>query len=209
LVGAASLAPSGDQWLHEIKHDGIRLIAPKEDKRIKLYSRPGNDLTHRFPLMVEALARLRSRSCILDGEAVACDLILPYYVHDPNTSLPPDLRRYDPEVNQTVVRSIGKFDITTLVNYLPKSLLVVRGRKDFITRDVATRGGTSRMTRECQVRFCERLGVKFPGPTRQTRSFGDIGSMSRLPESEHGWAIYEYTPFCNGPCPYRKPKAAD
>jgi hypothetical protein len=30
-----------------------------------------------------------------------------------------------------------------------------------------SRGGTSRMTRECQVRFCEGLGVKFPGPTRQ------------------------------------------
>ena len=29
-------------------------------------------------------------------------------------------------------------------------------------------GGTSRMTRECQVRFCERLGVQFPGPTRHS-----------------------------------------
>jgi len=29
--------------------------------------------------------------------------------------------------------------------------------------------GTSRMTRECQVRICERLGVKFPGPTRHSR----------------------------------------
>ncbi len=29
--------------------------------------------------------------------------------------------------------------------------------------------GTSRMTRECQVRICERLGVKYPGPTRQSR----------------------------------------
>ena len=27
-------------------------------------------------------------------------------------------------------------------------------------------GGTSRMMREYQVRICERLGVKFPGPTR-------------------------------------------
>ena len=36
-------------------------------------ARPGNDLTSRFPLIVEALARLRSRSCIIDGEAVACD----------------------------------------------------------------------------------------------------------------------------------------
>ena len=40
---------------------------------MKLYSRPGNDLTDRFPLIVETMARLRSRSCILDGEAVACD----------------------------------------------------------------------------------------------------------------------------------------
>ena len=40
---------------------------------MKLYSRPGNDLTGRFPLIVEALGRLRSRSCIIDGEAVACD----------------------------------------------------------------------------------------------------------------------------------------
>jgi bifunctional non-homologous end joining protein LigD len=39
---------------------------------VKLYSRPGNDLTKRFPLIVEAMARLRAESCIIDGEAVAC-----------------------------------------------------------------------------------------------------------------------------------------
>jgi bifunctional non-homologous end joining protein LigD len=59
-------------WLHEIKHDGFRVIARKEGKQIKLYSRTGNDLTYRFPLIVEALAKLRARSCIIDGEAVAC-----------------------------------------------------------------------------------------------------------------------------------------
>ena len=64
--------PSGEQWLHEIKHDGFRVIARKDGKRVKLYSRPGNDLTYRFPLIVEAVAKLRSRSCIIDGEAVAC-----------------------------------------------------------------------------------------------------------------------------------------
>ena len=64
--------PSGPMWLHEIKHDGFRVIGRKDDKRVKLYSRAGNDLTKRFPLIVEALARLRSRSCIIDGEAVAC-----------------------------------------------------------------------------------------------------------------------------------------
>jgi bifunctional non-homologous end joining protein LigD len=64
--------PSGSQWLHEIRHDGFRIIARKIDRRVRLYSRPGNDFTRRFPLIVEALARLRSRSCIIDGEAVAC-----------------------------------------------------------------------------------------------------------------------------------------
>jgi ATP-dependent DNA ligase len=68
----ASQPPSGEQWLHEIKHDGFRVIARKDGNRVRLYSRPGNDLTYRFPLIVEALAKLRARSCIVDGEAVAC-----------------------------------------------------------------------------------------------------------------------------------------
>jgi bifunctional non-homologous end joining protein LigD len=65
--------PSSSEWLHEIKHDGFRVIARKNGAQVRLYSRPGNDLTYRFPLIVETLSRLRSRSCIIDGEAVACD----------------------------------------------------------------------------------------------------------------------------------------
>jgi bifunctional non-homologous end joining protein LigD len=65
--------PSGNLWLHEIKHDGFRVIARKDGDRVRLHSRPGNDMTRRFPLIAEAIARLRSRSCIIDGEAVACD----------------------------------------------------------------------------------------------------------------------------------------
>jgi bifunctional non-homologous end joining protein LigD len=55
-----------------MKHDGFRFIARKTDKRVELYSRPGNDLTVRFPLVAAAIARLRPRSCIIDDEAVAC-----------------------------------------------------------------------------------------------------------------------------------------
>jgi hypothetical protein len=39
---------------------------------VRLYSRPWQHLTDRFPLIIEALAKLRSRSCIIDGEAVCC-----------------------------------------------------------------------------------------------------------------------------------------
>ena len=71
LPTSAPQPPSGDAWVHEIKHDGFRIIARKNGEQVRLYSRPGNDLTKRFPLIVEAMARLRSRSCIIDGEAVA------------------------------------------------------------------------------------------------------------------------------------------
>jgi ATP-dependent DNA ligase len=72
LPTSAPRPPSGELWLHEIKHDGFRVIARKDSDRVRLYSRPGNDLTKRFPLIVESLARLRPRSCVIDGEAVAC-----------------------------------------------------------------------------------------------------------------------------------------
>jgi bifunctional non-homologous end joining protein LigD len=62
LPTKADTPPSGGLWFHEIKHDGFRVIARKEGDRIRLYSRPGNDLTDRFALIVEALTRLRSRS---------------------------------------------------------------------------------------------------------------------------------------------------
>jgi len=34
-------------------HDGFRIIARKKGAQVRLYSRPGNDLTRRFPLIVE------------------------------------------------------------------------------------------------------------------------------------------------------------
>jgi ATP-dependent DNA ligase len=49
----------------------FRVIARKNGERVRLYIRPGNDLTGRFPLIVEAVARLRAGSCIIDGEAVS------------------------------------------------------------------------------------------------------------------------------------------
>jgi bifunctional non-homologous end joining protein LigD len=62
LPSGAKTPPSGEAWLHEIKHDGFRIIARKSGERVRLYSRPGNDLTRRFPLIVDAIARLRARS---------------------------------------------------------------------------------------------------------------------------------------------------
>src|SRR5215471_14493253 len=64
--------PSGPLWLHEIKHDGLRVIARKDGERVRLYGQLGDDLTQLFPQLAEAVAELPS-SCTIDGEAVVCD----------------------------------------------------------------------------------------------------------------------------------------
>ena len=68
----APVAPSGHQWLHEIKHDGFRIIARNDGRGVRLYGLRGEDLTQRYPLIVETMARLPS-FCTIDGEAIACD----------------------------------------------------------------------------------------------------------------------------------------
>jgi ATP-dependent DNA ligase len=61
-VHRAAPSDTDSQWLHEIKHDGFRIIARKDGERVRLYSRPGNDMTGRFRLIAKALTGLRSRS---------------------------------------------------------------------------------------------------------------------------------------------------
>ena len=60
----------GPQWVHEIKHDGYRLIARKRDGRVRLFTRRGYDWTARYPLIHEAVAAIPAGSVVLDGEAV-------------------------------------------------------------------------------------------------------------------------------------------
>jgi hypothetical protein len=55
------------------------------------------------------------------------------------------------------------------------------GVRRFSGRRQPSCDGTSRMMREYQVRFCERLGVKFPGPTRQRPPRGHCSSESARP----------------------------
>ena len=52
----AQIPPTGGLWLHEIKHEGFRIIARKDGDRVRLYTRNGHDFTHRFSLIVDAVA---------------------------------------------------------------------------------------------------------------------------------------------------------
>jgi bifunctional non-homologous end joining protein LigD len=73
LPRPAKQPPAGPDWIHEIKHDGFRIIAQRDAAGVRLVTRKGFDLADRFILAATAIAGLPARSCVIDGEAIACD----------------------------------------------------------------------------------------------------------------------------------------
>src|SRR5262245_59472741 len=69
LPSPADHPPSGPAWVHEIKHDGFRLMARPDC--VWLFTRNGVDWSQRFPLIAEAVGALPVKSFLVDGEAVA------------------------------------------------------------------------------------------------------------------------------------------
>ena len=62
--------PAGPDWIHEIKHDGYRLIVQRDGERVRLWTRNGHDWSDRFPWIAEAALKTRQERFVLDGEAV-------------------------------------------------------------------------------------------------------------------------------------------
>jgi bifunctional non-homologous end joining protein LigD len=73
LPTKADTLPSGGVWIHEIKHDGFRMLVRRDAAGVRLFTRNGHDWTGRFPLIARAALSLKAASCLIDGEAVACD----------------------------------------------------------------------------------------------------------------------------------------
>jgi bifunctional non-homologous end joining protein LigD len=68
----ASKPPAGPGWVHEIKHDGYRLVVRGASPLVRLFTRRGFDWTGRYPAIAGAAAKLAARSFTIDGEAVVC-----------------------------------------------------------------------------------------------------------------------------------------
>jgi ATP-dependent DNA ligase len=62
--------PTGPDWVHEIKHDGYRMIVRKEGESVRLYSRNAIDWSGRLPAIAQSAALLKAKSFTIDGEAV-------------------------------------------------------------------------------------------------------------------------------------------
>jgi bifunctional non-homologous end joining protein LigD len=118
LPSPAEQPPSGSNWIHEIKHDGFRLMARRDPVGIRLITSTGNDWTNRYPFVVEAVNQLKVRSCLIDGEVVcgvAAFQLLRHRRNEPKAILyafdllelnGADLRREPIEVRKATLASI-------------------------------------------------------------------------------------------------------
>ena len=71
LATLVKTAPSGDEWLHEIKFDGYRIGCRVRNGLVTLWSRNGKDWTAAFPEVVHAVEQLKLRDALLDGEVAS------------------------------------------------------------------------------------------------------------------------------------------
>jgi ATP-dependent DNA ligase len=69
LPSKAARPPSGPLWVHEIKHDGYRLMVRRDGARLRCFTRNGHDWASRFPAIVDAALRIKAQSFLIDGEA--------------------------------------------------------------------------------------------------------------------------------------------
>src|SRR5215207_1798523 len=67
----AEKVPAGEGWIHELKHDGFRILAFKDSDTVRLWSRNGRDWSAEFVASTDAMQALPFKRVMLDGEAVA------------------------------------------------------------------------------------------------------------------------------------------
>jgi bifunctional non-homologous end joining protein LigD len=65
--------PAGDEWLHELKFDGYRMLCHLKPGGVRFWSRNKKDWTHKFPHLGKAIKEFPASVAILDGEVVAVD----------------------------------------------------------------------------------------------------------------------------------------
>jgi DNA ligase D-like protein (predicted ligase) len=65
--------PSGQGWIHEIKHDGYRTLIVIDGRKVKAFSRHGRDWTGPYRRVVEAASKLLCKTALIDGELIVQD----------------------------------------------------------------------------------------------------------------------------------------
>jgi bifunctional non-homologous end joining protein LigD len=73
LATLVSEPPTGDEWLHELKFDGYRMLCHLNRGKVHFWSRNGKDWTEKFSSVAKAVKTISAATAILDGEIVIVD----------------------------------------------------------------------------------------------------------------------------------------
>ena len=161
--------PSGEEWLHELKFDGYRLLCHLHRKQVRLWTRNQKDWTAKFPTVAKALRALKVQSAILDGEVVALD---------------PNGRASFQRLQQSINKNSGAglifhaFDVIYLEGFsLTKVPLVDRKRALAELLLPLGEGGT--------LRYSDHVEGNGPQFFKQACEYGIEGIVSKLADSTY------------------------
>ena len=169
LAQLVKIAPSGSNWVHELKYDGYRIGCRIERGRVTLLSRRGNDWTANFPDIAQAAAALGVRSALLDGEVCS---VLP----DGRTSF------------QALQNSTGR------LVYFVFDLLYLDGRSLLSEAlDARKRSLKAILRTGARIEFADHIDADGPAAFREACRLGLEGIVSKrrdqpyLPGKRQGW----------------------
>src|SRR5882757_3307591 len=69
----AARPPSGEDWIHEAKFDGYRMMVRKDGAGVRVLTRKGFDWTSRYPKIFQTAKAIKGKSFLIDGDAVCCN----------------------------------------------------------------------------------------------------------------------------------------
>jgi len=171
-------APRGDEWLHELKFDGYRLLCHLNRGHVRLWTRNQKDWTEKFPDIVKALKALKVQSAILDAEVVAMD-----------SSGRSSFQMLQQAIHKTAGRGLvlEVFDLIYIEGFsITKTPLVERKR--VLEELIGTVGAGDRI-----LRYSDHVEGNGPKFLQQACDFGIEGIMSKLANSpyestrSHNW----------------------
>lgn len=165
-------APKGNEWLHELKFDGYRLLSHVQRGHVRLWTRNQKDWTEKFPGIVKALQALKVQSVILDAEVVAMD-----------SSGRSSFQMLQQAIHKTAGRGLvlEVFDVIYLDGFsLTRTPLVDRKRALAELLSTVPEGGV--------LRYSDHVEGNGPKFLKQACDFGLEGIVSKLANS-----VYEST----------------
>jgi bifunctional non-homologous end joining protein LigD len=172
LAQLVKSAPSGDEWLHELKYDGYRIGCRIDDGSVTLLSRNGKDWTEAFPEIARAASQLKLESALLDGEVC---VVLP----DGRTSF-------------QALQNLAAADRSRLV-YFAFDLLYLNGRL-LIDEPLETRkAALEKIVRGERIQFSQHLDADGPDAYREACRLRLEGIISKprhapyQPGKRAGW----------------------